>query len=204
MYVQCVQAYLIMATTDTTIGSYCDGRTFEWIRYAAWAMVAPLTTSLLASIARVHVADVVVTGLAASISIAALFAGTLTPSCTGAWPLLAFAIAAGFVVVIQFVRSYRAAAFAHLPEDVANLFCFYVRSLAFTMVGYALVWGVSEGGRVANESQEIIAYTVLDIVTKVLVNVILLLGIDSYHKFGTSFAWLGGQNLDFELTRAQA
>jgi bacteriorhodopsin len=189
MYVQCVQAYLIMATTDTTIGSYCDGRTFEWIRYAAWAMVAPLTTSLLASIARVHVADVVVTGLAASISIAALFAGTLTPSCTGAWPLLAFAIAAGFV---------------HLPEDVANLFCFYVRSLAFTMVGYALVWGVSEGGRVANESQEIIAYTVLDIVTKVLVNVILLLGIDSYHKFGTSFAWLGGQNLDFELTRAQA
>jgi bacteriorhodopsin len=92
-----------------------------------------------------------------------------------------------------------AAAKAALPASLASMFKTYVFVFLLLCGAYAIVWGTAEGEKVAHTTQEIITYTVLDLLTKVILKAWLLLGIRSYNKYGDAQAWLGSEKLDFFL-----
>jgi bacteriorhodopsin len=199
----CMQAYLIMVLTDTSFILWCGGdRSFDWLRYAAWGTVAPLTIALLATVSRVPTGQAVFTAVLSFVAVLALFAAAVSPICVSAWPLFAFAIAAGIVIATQLLTNFRAAACANLPASITSLFSTYVWGLILLFAAYAIVWGTAEGGKAADATQEIITYTVLDIMTKVVLNAFLLLGVRSYNQYGSCTAWMGTGELDFAIKSA--
>jgi bacteriorhodopsin len=194
-----MQAYLIMVLADTSFSLYCKDRSFEWLRYAAWGTVAPITIAYIGVLAQAATTDIIYTAVLSFLSVLALFAAATSPVCIASWPLLAFAVLAGIIVITHLRGNFQAAAKANLPGDVSRLYSVYITGFILTFFGYVVVWGVSEGGKVTTPTQEIITYTVLDILTKVVLNAFLLLGITSYHQYGSAFAFLGTESLDISL-----
>jgi hypothetical protein len=99
--------------------------------------------------------------------------------------------------VLQFLwGSFRRSATTNLPSGLHSTYYGTVFLFTVALVGYAVVWGTAEGGKKANETQEIIAYTVLDIVTKTLVLLIPIVNSNSYITYGSALAWAGNVKFD--------
>jgi bacteriorhodopsin len=192
----CLQAYLIMATNPAAMKLGCDGRYLQWLRYAAWGTVAPLTITYFGLYAKAHFADIAWAASLSVVAVLALFAGAVSPACISAWPLFAFAIGSGLVLVQFLWGSFRRSATASLPSGLHSTYYGTVFLFTVALVGYAVVWGTAEGGKKANETQEIIAYTVLDIVTKTLVLLIPIVNSNSYITYGSALAWAGNVKFD--------
>jgi hypothetical protein len=83
-----VQAYLVMATGDTTLDTACASRPFEWIRYAQWAINAPLFILLIGDTAQAPMFEIIFAATTALLAVASLFAAALSPVCIASWPCL--------------------------------------------------------------------------------------------------------------------
>jgi len=168
-------AYLLMAsgaTANVLPGPGFASRPFLWLRYAAWAFCGPVSVLMLGLLAGAHWVEILFLSVATLAGLAAAFAGAIlsNPSyqVAASWALAA----AGSIAILPFAFAvawpgpWRTAAYRQHPE-VGRLFDLLALSLLVLGKGYAVVWGVSEAGRWTTPDQEIIAYTVLDIATKV-------------------------------------
>jgi bacteriorhodopsin len=198
-----MQAYIIMVLNETSFPLYCDGRQFEWLRYAAWATVAPLTVASLGNLAGAPSGNIVFAASASFIAVAGLFAGAVSPNCIAAWPLLAFAIVAGAVVAKELLLDFYFSATKFAAGRFASLYAFAAYFQLALWVGYAIVWGVSEGGKVTTATQEIITYTVLGILSKVVFVVVVLMARNAVVAHGSISAWLGGEELSISLSHSK-
>jgi bacteriorhodopsin len=185
-----------MATNVASMSLGCDGRYFQWLRYAAWGTVAPLTITYFGLYAKALFTDIAWAASLSMVAVVALFAGAVSPGCISAWPLLAFAIGAGLVLLTCLWGPFRRSALTHLPAGLHSTYDGTLSIFTVAMVGYAIVWGTAEGGKHATETQEIIAYTVLDTFTKTLLLLLPILNTNSYITYGSALAWAGNEKFD--------
>jgi bacteriorhodopsin len=198
-------AYLTAVLSDNSATLTCGDRAFEWLRYAAWVTQAPITITLLAVVTRVSMYEAAWTAALSVVGVGALYAGAMSPNCVSAWPLFAFGIATGVVLAVSLTRTFKTSALKSLPEAFHGTVTFAVTSFLVMWIGYAIVWGVSEGGKVTTPAQEIIVYTVFDIITKAVIPGVIVLNIQNVFKTGRALAWLGqdGTQYDFSITKHQ-
>ncbi len=197
-------AYLIMAFGDVTIYAHGVGttRAFEWVRYAAWALVAPVTVWILGLLSGAHWVDLIWVSFATIISVGALFAAAISTGFNATWPLFAFGIFAGIPVAIALVFTFRRAAYKVHPE-IGKLYDVVGFGSLIAYVAYAITWGVSEGGFVTTVDQEIIIYTVLDIFTKVVFGFVLIWSREAIARYGTFLGHINtGVDFDFPIARS--
>jgi bacteriorhodopsin len=183
-----VQAYLVMATGDTTLDTACASRPFEWIRYAQWAINAPLFILLIGDTAQAPMFEIIFAATTALLAVASLFAAALSPVCIASWPLFAFGIVCGLLTAYSLLYTFAATA---AKGAFAGLYRYASIIAVFLFIGYAIVWGVSEGGKKTTDTQEIIIYTVLDLLTTAVAPFFFLNVRASIIRFGQCFAWLG-------------
>jgi len=177
-------------------------RGFHWLRYAAWVFVAPITTIILGILAGAHWVDIFWVAFASIVSVAALFASAISQGWNATWPLFAFAGVAGLIVAIAYVRTYRVAAYK-VHAEIGKLYDVLGLGSLVLYIGYYITFGVSEGGKITTPDQEVIIYTVHDIITKVAFGFVLIYSREAIARYGT---WLGqintGVDFDFPIARS--
>jgi bacteriorhodopsin len=194
-------AYLIMALGNTSYAVFFDpefpeiSRDFQWIRYAQWAITGPLTLITFGLLAGAHWVEVLFIVLACLVGVAAGFAGALSTGLHATWPIFAFAVAAFLVIIYSLLGSFRRSAY-QLHVEVGKLYDFLAYSMGALFTGYLIVWASSEGGHIADVDQEVIVYTVLDVLTKLIFGFILLFSRESIARYGK---FLGGSFSDVDF-----
>jgi bacteriorhodopsin len=166
----------------------------------AWAAQAVLTVTAVGHTAGINKYDIAYTAALVLVAVVALFAGAVSPVCVAAWPLLAFAIGTGLVAATTLGSSITRASGERLGGRMA---IFLYRALYLQVllwVAYAIVWGTAEGGKAATPTQEIITYTVLDILSKAVYSVLFVQSIHSAYTTGDWRNWFVGAPLDISLT----
>jgi bacteriorhodopsin len=189
-----VQAYLTMVLSDNTFALSCQERRFQWLRYAAWGTVAPLTVAYLGTFARVGLLDIAWPAALSVVAVVTLFAAAVSPVCVAAWPLLAFAVITGVVLLFNVWGTFHGHATKVLPAGLQGTYYFALQLFTGALVAYAIVWGTAEGGKIATATQEVIVYTVLDIITKSALFLLPLWNMNSYIATGNALTWLGGSD----------
>lgn len=91
------------------------------------------------------------------------------------WGFFAFGCAAMIAVAYTVLVTGRMHA-RPLGSDVNRLYLTATGILALTWVLYPIAWGLSEGGNVISPDSEAIFYGILDLISKVVFGVVLLLG----------------------------
>jgi len=177
-------AYLTMAFGSTTMKGHNGERQFEWIRYAAWALVAPVTVWILGLLSGTHWVDLVWITFVSIIGIAAGFAGAISEGWNATWPLFTFGAAMYIPVFIALAFTFRRAAYK-VHTEIGKLYDVVGFGSLVLYAGYVITWGVSEGGFITTVDQEIIIYTVLDIATKVLFGFVLIYSREAIARYGT-------------------
>jgi len=187
--------------SQPTDGSW-GARQFFWLRYAAWAWVAPVTLVILGLVSGAHWVEIMWTFWFTLISIAALFAASTVNGPNSVWPLFAAGIAAGFPVVIALAYTFRKTAY-RVHAEIGRLYDVLGFSMIVLIVGYAITWAVSEGGLVTTIDQETIIYAVLDIVTKVVFGGVLIWSREAIARYGTFLGVINtGIDFDFPIARS--
>jgi len=195
-------AYLTMALGGATMKGHNSVRQFEWIRYAAWALQAPLTVFILGLLSGAHWVDLIWVSFAALVGIAGGFAGAVSGGFNATWPLFAFAAFTFLPVFIALAFTFRRAAYKVHPE-IGKLYDVVAFGSLLTYAGYAITWGVSEGGYITTVDQEVIIYTALDITTKVIFGFTLIYARESIARYGSFLGHLNtGVDFDFPIARS--
>jgi len=151
-----------------------NGRQLQWLRYAQWAFNTPLLIAALGLLAGTTASELFFTTFLAWIGTGALFAGALSSGLNATWPLFVFGVAASIPIVIQVLSTWAGRA-AGLPAAAKTAYTVLSWFSFVLAIGYAVNWGTAEGGQKQDENiQEIITYTVLDILSRVVFGFILL------------------------------
>jgi bacteriorhodopsin len=194
-------AYLAMAFGPVWV-AHNSVRQFEWIRYAAWVAVAPVTIWILGLLSGAHWVDIFWVSFATIISVGALFAAAISPGFNATWPIFAFGLFAGIVVAIAIVFTFRRAAYK-VHREIGKLFDVVGFGSLLAYVAYAITWGVSEGGFITTVDQEIIIYTTLDIFTKVVFGFVLIWSREAIARYGSFLGQVNtGIDFDFPIARS--
>jgi bacteriorhodopsin len=163
-------AYLVEALGNTEMDTV---RPLLWIRYAQWATNTPLIVIALGLLAGITYTEAFFATALSLITTAALFAAAISTGYNATWPIYVFGIVAALPVVylVLFVWASRVAS---AGKSTAGIYTFLAWFSFFLSVGYAVNWGTAEGGKVQSTDQEVITYTVLDILTRVVFGFVLL------------------------------
>jgi len=192
----------VPATHGTWQYTYGAGRGFHWLRFAAYAWVAPTTIVILGILAGAHWVDILWVSLTSMVAVGALFSSAISTGWNATWPLFAFAGAAGLTVAIGLVWTFRIAAYK-VHAEIGKLYDVVGLGSLIMYFGYYIVFGVSEAGKITTVDQEVIIYTVLDIITKAGFGLVLLYSREAIARYGT---WLGqintGVDFDFPIARS--
>jgi len=177
-------------------------RTFMWLRYAAWAAVAPLTIVALGLLAGAHWTELIWVSLSALTSVAGLYAAVISTGPNATWPIFALAVVVGLPVAIALVYTFRIAAHKVHPE-IGRLYDVVGFGSLFLYFGYAINAGVSELGYVTSVDQEVIIYAALDILSKVVFGFVLIWSRESIARYGTFLGTINtGVDFDFPIQRS--
>jgi len=162
--------YLIEALGNTETGSR---RPLLWLRYVQWATNTPLLILTLGLLAGTTLTEAFFNMALSLLTTGALFAAALSTGFNATWPIYVFGIVAALPVAysVLFVWAARATSAPAVTSKVYTALAWISFALA---VGYAVNWGTAEGGQVQTTNQEIVTYTVLDIVSRVVFGFILL------------------------------
>lgn len=195
-------AYLIMAFGSCTVTAHNNIRPLEWVRYAAWVVVAPITVWILGLLSGAHWVSLIWVSFASILSVGALYAAALTDGFNATWPIFAFGIFCGIPLAVALVFTFRRSAYKVHPE-IGKLYDVVGLGSLVLYVGYAINWGVSEGGFITTVAQEIITYTVLDILTKFVFGFVLVWSRESIARYGTFLGHINtGVDFDFPIARS--
>jgi hypothetical protein len=187
--------------TANGCGSW-GARQFFWLRYAAWAWVAPVTLVILGLVSGAHWVEIMWTFWFTVVSVAALFAASTVNGPNSVWPLFAAGVAAGFPVLIALAYTFRKTAY-RVHAEIGRLYDVLGFSMIILIAGYAITWAVSEGGLVTTIDQETIIYAVLDIVTKVVFGAVLIWSREAIARYGTFLGVINtGIDFDFPIARS--
>jgi len=177
-------------------------RTFQWLRYAAWAASIPLTVVVVGILAGAHWTEFVWVSLSGLISIAGIYAAAICTGPNATWPLYALALVAGAPVGIALVYTFRVSAHKVHPE-IGRLYDVIGFGLLIAFIGYAITAGVSELGYVTTVDQEVIIYAVLDVLTKTVFGFFLIWSRESIARYGTFLGQINtGVDFDFPIQRS--
>jgi len=163
-------AYLVEALGNTEMDTV---RPLLWIRYAQWATNTPMIILGLGLLAGVTYTEAFFTTVLSSITTAALFAAAISSGYHATWPIYVFGIVAALPVVYQVLFVWAARAVS-APSATAKTYALLAWFSFFISIGYAVNWGTAEGGKVQTSDQEVITYTVLDILSRVVFGFVLL------------------------------
>lgn len=195
-------AYLTMALGKTTINAHTSSRQFEWIRYAAWALVAPITVWIFGLLSGAHWVELIWVSIVTMIGVAAGFAAAISNGTNATWPLFAFGVVTFIPVFIALAFTFRRAAYK-VHTEIGKLYDVVGFGSLLLYVGYVITWGVSEGGFVTTVDQEIIIYTVLDILTKVIFGFTLIYSREAIARYGSFLGQINtGIEFDFPIARS--
>ena len=174
-------------------------RAFLWVRYAAWIFVAPLTMVILGLLGGAHWVEVVWAAFWAMLGVSAGFAGATDAGWNATWPLLAFGAFCFFPVMISLLYTFRRTAY-RVHAEIGKLYDVLAFSSVILYAGYAITWGVSEGGFYTTVDQEVIIYTTFDILTKVVFGFTLIWSREAIARFGNFLGVINtGADFDFPL-----
>ena len=97
--------------------------------------------------------------------------------------------------MIALLYSFRTSAYK-VHTEIGKLYDVLAYTSAAVYTGYIVFWGTSEGGHITTADQEIIVYTVLDIVSKVVFAFILIFGREAIARHGS---FLGSSATSYDL-----
>jgi len=194
-YAGAYNGYVVNTTPTLT-------RAFLWVRYAAWVIVAPITVVIFGLLGGAHWVEIVWTIFWTIIGVAAGFAGATDGGLNATWPLLAYGAFTFFPVMIALVYTFRRTAY-RVHAEIGKLYDVLAFSSVILYAGYAITWGVSEGGFYTTVDQEIIIYTTLDILTKVGFGFVLIWSREAIARFGNFLGVINtGADFDFPIVRS--
>jgi len=191
-------AYLIMALGAT---QYCtiSGRAFLWVRYVDWFFTVPLLILDLGVLAGAHWSELYFTMVCSAVMIAAGYAGAIDSGYNATWPLFTFGFVVYIPVAVSLLTSFRTNAYRHHVE-IGKLYDLLAFGSVILYAGYGIVWGCSEGGLIMTVDQEVIVYTVLDIISKCVFGFVLLFSREAIARYGTFLGGINtGQDFDFPI-----
>lgn len=176
----------------------------QWVRYAEWAVTAPLTIVMLGLLAGGHWTDMLIAVTSAELGIAAGFAAAVSTGASATWPLFTFGLVVGGLPVLGTlgVTFRRAARAPHAAgAAIACLYTFLaLTSLVLYAAGYVIVWAVSDGGVAVTPGQAAIAFAVLELLTKPAFAAAIVLGRESIARYGSALGCLNtGADVDFSI-----
>jgi bacteriorhodopsin len=198
-------AYLIMAMG----GVWQQGRGFsatvpnyvQWLRYASYGFVIPLTIYLFGHLSGSHWVDIVWVTIASIASIASLYAAAISTGFNAVWAVFALGLFFGFPLAIALVYTFRANAY-RTHREIGRLYDVLGFGFLIMCVGYAVVWGVAEGGLMMTFDQSMITYTLFDIITKVVFGAVLIYGRESIARYGSFIGVNTGVDFDFPIAKS--
>ncbi|KAI1475721.1 bacteriorhodopsin [Daldinia eschscholtzii] len=149
-------------------------REIFYARYLDWAVTTPLLLLDLLLTAGVPTPTILVTLLADEIMIITGLIGALTRT-RFKWGFWAFGTAALLFIAYELLFDARRHA-STLGGDAKKTFMLCGTFLIFLWFLYPIAWGLSEGGNVIHPDGEAIFYGVLDILSKPVFGLLLILG----------------------------
>jgi bacteriorhodopsin len=136
-----------------------------WARYIDWSLTTPLILLDLAFLAGLSGANILVTIVADLIMVLLGLFGAFSHSGGQKWGYYAIACIAYLVIIYQLVIPGRRAVLTK-DSSTAKLFAAIGGFTIILWTLYPIVWGVGDGARKLTVDAEIIAYAVLDVLTK--------------------------------------
>jgi len=152
-------------------------RQFFYARFADYIVTMPLIIILLGQVAGADIPSIACTVGASTVWIISLYMGSVSVVTTVKWFWFLFSIAALAAVIVALARSFKEASMLRYPE-VAELYGKAAWLIILVFFCYPAVWLFSEGFSSFSVSFEICAYTILDVVSKVLVSFMVMSGHD--------------------------
>jgi len=178
-----------------------QARGFQWLRYVAWAFSAPITIVLLGHLSGAHWVEIVWVSLCTLISVASLYGATVSGGYNAVWPVFAFGCLFGLPVIVGLLYIFRVSAY-RVHTEIGRLYDVLGFSLAILCVGYAITWGVSEGGYYTTQEQEIIIYATFDSLTKGTFCFALIYARESIARYGSFIGINTGVDFDFPIAKS--
>lgn len=140
-------------------------REIYWARYIDWSLTTPLLLLDLSFLAGLNGASMLVAIFAdVTMCLTGLFAA-LSEADGPKWGYYTVACIAYLVIVYQLGFNGRTAV-ANKDNKTKVFFSLIAGYTLVLWTAYPIVWGISDGARLANVDAEIVAYSVLDILAK--------------------------------------
>jgi len=176
-------------------------RTFQWLRYVAWAFSAPITIFLLGHLSGAHWVEIVWVSLCSVVSVASLYAATVSGGFNAVWPVFAFGCLFGVAVMIGLLYTFRLSAY-RVHTEIGRLYDILGFSLAILFAFYAITWAVSEGAYYTTQDMEVIIYATFDCMTKCTFSFALIYARESIARYGSFLGINTGVDFDFPIAKS--
>lgn len=150
-------------------------RQFFYARYADYAITMPLIILQLGLVAGADGAQIAASIGADILSVISLYLASVSVVTTVKWFWFLIAMALLVCVISSFARGFKESANLRGP-DVASLYGQLAALAMICFVFYPMVWLFSEGFASFSVSFEVCAYSMLDIVSKVIFCFIVMAG----------------------------
>jgi bacteriorhodopsin len=137
----------------------------------------PLIVLLLGQVAAADIATIAATIGAASVWTISTYMGSVSVVTTVKWFWFLLSLAALAGVIVALARSFKEASIQRYPE-VAELYGKAAWLIILCFFCYPAIWLFSEGFASFSVSFEICAYTILDVISKVVVSFMVMSGHD--------------------------
>ena len=168
--------FAMLAGQGWTVTDGC--RQFFYARYVDWIVTGPITAVWLGLIAGADTTDTVaaVAGNVMWVATTYMASISVAQEVKWCWFLLSLCGLSGYL--LSLVRIYKPAAEAK-SEAVSELYTKMVWLTVGCSAGYPLIWLFSEGFASFSVSFEVVAYTILDIISKVVFSFMIVSAHDS-------------------------
>ncbi|RYP78423.1 hypothetical protein DL771_000608 [Monosporascus sp. 5C6A] len=153
-------------------------RQVYWARYVDWSITTPLLLLDLALLAGLSGYSILVTITADVIMILTGLFASFADSKTQKWGWYAIGCLSYLTVIYQLAYKGRKAV-ANKDNKTRSFFGAISLFALILWTVYPIVWGFAQGARIASVDGEIITYAVLDLLTKAVFGLWLLLTLDS-------------------------
>jgi len=154
-------------------------RQFFYARYFDWAVTNSLIVVNLGLIAGADGASIAATTAAEAIVVFAGYMGSVAVVTTVKWFWFTFSLVALVFVLFSIARTFKDAAVVR-GGAIASLYGQLAALILISWIFYPLIWVFSSGFASFSVSFEVVAYAVVDIVSKVIFSFIILSGRDAF------------------------
>lgn len=178
-------------------------REFLWLRYANWGVTTPIVIAILGFLAGANSTSIFYVGSVAVFFFASLFAGAIHTGFHSTWAIFSFSCVAYVVLLLELAFPFRRSAY-RVHVEIGKLYDFLALITAVILTGNLILWGVSEGGHVTTVDQEVVVYTVLDVLGRSVFGLILCFGREAIVRYGTFLGLINQPLYDIPVAKSAA